>query len=414
MRLSLIAAVLAVLVSTPFLAAPTLAAEDDWFTYGDAEDRFALNLPAPPVVEDVTYTSEFGSSWPARRHTVQHNGYVYRMTVANMSPSVLTEDGDGPSPGLEKRGAMAHAATQLRGTGEVILDTYDQLQVIPGHKLEIVLSDGSLNLVALHTHHEMLYILECISPLDAIPGYEVQSSLELLNADTIVPRYENEPFPSFVPIAETRPRPAVATGAPGWVEHVSLEDRFAAAFPHAPAVEAFTYTSAQYSPWPARRYSAGEGEHQYTLTVVDMSTSRLVEGVDAFRNTARPGSERAGAPSFAAANLRMAGDVSVDRYIERQAIPGHRIEVDLPDGRRTLAEIFEHHHLLYIVEHTLPAGAEAGVDIHARLQLLDEGGNMPFYVDGNRTFPDYVTMTGDGTNAAGRDLGSILRGEAAE
>jgi len=419
MRLSqisamLVSALLAVPVSTALLPTPTYAAEDNWFTYGDADDRFAINLPGQPTVEESTYTSEFGSSWPARVHTLHHNGYIYRMTAANMTPSVLAEEGDGPSPGFEKRGAMAYAATTLRGTGEVILDTYDQLQVIPGHKLEVVLPDGSLNLVALHTHHEMLYILECISPQDALPGYEVQSSLELLNADTIVPRYENEPFPSFIPVVETQVRPPIAVGGSGWVEHVSPDDRFAAAFPAAPSVEAFTYTSAQYSPWSARRYSAADGDHQYTLTVVDMSTSRLVEGVDAFRNTARPGSERAGAPSFAAANFRMAGDVTVDRYIERQAIPGHRVEAALPDGRRSIAEIFEHHHLLYIVEHILPAGAEAGFDIHASLQLLDEGGSMPFYLDGNRTFPDYITMTGDGTNAAGRDLGAILRGEAVE
>ncbi len=403
MRRALIfSAALAVLLSNPLAAA-----DDPWFTYVSREDRFALNLPGQPNIESFTYVSEYGSPWQARRHTLHYEGYLHRMSVVDMS----TAQSDAVSPGFEKRGAMAFAASNLRESGEVILDNYDQVQIIPGHKLEILLPDGRLNLVDLRIHDELLYIQESISPVDAIPAYYVPSSLELLNADLIVPRYQNAGFPGPIPIASMRaysPRAETEGGR----DFVSREDRFAVIFPSEPVVEEFTYESAQYSPWNARRYLTGQDGHQYSMTVIDMSTTRLVPGVDAVRNTARPSWERSDAPVFAAWNLRKSGDVLIDRYVERQAIPGHRLEVVLENGRRKAAEIYVHYDLLYILEHISPqdAASDAGLgfDFHASLQLLDADGNLPVYLDDNRSYPDFITMTGDGSAASGRDLGALI------
>lgn len=409
MRLTfVIAGALALLV-----APSAFAADDTWITYVSREDRFALNLQGEPTVEEFTFVSEYGSPWPARRHTLDYEGFTHRMTVVDMSTTSLTADSDVVSPGFERRGAMAFAAANLRKTGEVILDTYDQVQVIPGMKLEIVLPDGRLDLVELHIFEHLLYIQESISPPDAIPAYDVQSSLELLNGDLIVPRYENTGFPGPVPVAMlTQPLTAAPAELQGWGVYVNHDDRFAVAFPGQPSVEEFTYESAQYSPWNARRYSVEQGGHNYMVTVIDMTTSRLGPGVDAFRNTARPGSERSGALAFAAWNLRKSGEVQVDTYTEQQVIPGQRLEIVLPDGRRNFAEIYEHLDYLYILEHISPNETATGFDFHDSLQLLDTDGNVPHYVDGGRTFPDFMTMTGDGTGAAGRDLGAIIRGTA--
>jgi hypothetical protein len=400
MRLVLIlSAALTLLITTPLAAA-----DDPWFTYVSREDRFALNLPAQPRIEEYTFVSEYGSPWRARRHTAEYEGFTHRMSVVDMS----TAQSDSVSTGFERRGAMAFAAAQLRTTGEVVLDTYDQVQVIPGMKLEMILPDGRFNIVELHIYDELLYIQESISPQDAIPGYDVQSSMELLNADLIVPRYQNTGFPGSVPVEASSAYAPRAAGD-GAIDFVSRDDRFAVIFPAEPMVEEFTYESAQYSPWNARRYSVELDGHQYSLSVIDMTTSRLGPGVDAFRNTARPGSERSGALAFAAWNLHETGNVEVDSYVERQTIPGVRVEVVLEDGRRNTAEVFEHHDYLYILENI--GAAAGGTDIHASLQLLDTEGNVPVYADEDRTFPDFMTMTGDGTGAAGRDLGALIRGE---
>jgi hypothetical protein len=102
---------------------------------------------------------------------------------------------------------MAYAATQLRQTGKVTLDGYDELQVIPGHKLEIELANGGMNIVEIHPHGNFLYILECISPPGMVPGYDVQSSLELLDAEGNVPRYQDmeRTFPDLMPVASRTP-----------------------------------------------------------------------------------------------------------------------------------------------------------------------------------------------------------------
>lgn len=157
------------------------------------EDRFAVNFPTPPKVEEFTYLSEYKSPWKARRYISEQNGYRYVMTVVDMSTTALTRDRDQfrnvGRPGNERRGAVAFAANSLRNTGKVRLEGYEELQVIPGYKLEIVLPDGRENLVEIHAHGKFLYILECISPPGEVPGYDVQSSLELLDENGMVVRY---------------------------------------------------------------------------------------------------------------------------------------------------------------------------------------------------------------------------------
>jgi hypothetical protein len=382
-RALLFSAALALVV----LAGPAPAADGPWITYTNRADRFAINLPGQPRVEEFTYRSEMGSPWKARRYSVAHEGYTYRTTVVDMSTNAVPAQA-----GREKRGAIAFAAAGLRKTGRVIMDTYDQLQVIPGHKLEIVLPDGSLNLIELHTHYNLLYITEIISPKDAVPGYDVQSSLELMGPQGDVPRYEDAGFPGPIPVASTEPLRG---------SYVKRQDRFAVNFPAPPRVEEFVFTSAQGSPWKARRYVAEADGFRYSLSVVDTSTTSLTPDNDAFRNTARPGSERGGAIAFAAWNVRKSGTVTTDSYAERQVIPGYRIEVTLPDGRRNLAEIYQHDKLFYLWEVTAPRGANPANAMQASLQMLDANGNVPVYQDNQRTFPDLAPRARGGGGPAG-------------
>lgn len=399
----LVSAALAIL-----FANPVSAADDPWATYVNRQDRFAINLPGQPKIEEFTYTSEYKSPWKARRYTVEYEGYIYRMTVVDMSNSVLPANTD-PSrdigPGIEKRGAMAFAATNLRKTGQVTLDTYDQLQVIPGHKLEIILPDGRQNIVEMHTHYNFLYIQECISPKDAVPGYDVQSSMEFLDANGGVPRYDDAGFPGKVPLVSAA---ALAPRAPvpaGWINYVNRADLFALNLPSQPRVEEFAFKSAQGSPWMARRYISERDGHRYVLTAIDTSTTALTPDKDAFRNAARPASEKSGALSNAAWDLRKTGVVTRDIYQELQGAPGLRMEITLPDGRQSIVELYALSDRLYILESTAPKGAPPGYNVPGSLALLDANGNVPRYQDNGRTFPSFVTMTGDGAGAAGRAPG---------
>jgi hypothetical protein len=414
MRFALIlSAVLALLFSGPGFAADA----DPWFTYTNPQDRFSLNLPAQPNVEAFTYTSEYRSPWKARRYTVDYQGFTYRMTAVDMSNSVLPPNG-AVRPGFERRGAIFFAAAQLRRTGKLTLDTYDQLQVIPGLKLEIVLADGRTNIVELHTHYHMLYILEVISPKDEVPGYDVQSSLELIGPRGDVPRYVDDGFPGTLPVASAAP-PAAGAPPAGWTAYANRQDRFAVYLPGQPKLEAFTYMSAAGSPWKSRRYTAERDGRQYTMTVIDTSTTILTPDNDAYRNTARPGSEKAGAMAYAAWNLRKTGTVTVDSYAERQVIPGQKLEITLPDGRRNKAEIFQHFDFVYILEEVSPRNAAAAYDVHSSLAMLDANGNVPRYRDNNLSFPEFAPQpapaargggAGGGRGAAGGGRGAAGAG----
>jgi hypothetical protein len=129
-------------------------------------------------------------------------------------------------------------------------------------------------------------------------------------------------------------------------------------------VEEFTYTSEYKSPWKARRYISERDGYRYVMTVVDMSTTVLVAGRDQFRNVGRPGNEKRGAMAHAASNLRQTGKVTLDLYDELQVIPGHKLEIELPDGRQNIVEIHPHGNFLYILECPQPAGAATDRGIH--------------------------------------------------
>jgi len=201
--------ILAIVLAISF-ASPAFAADQpEWIEYVNREDRFSVNLPGLPKIEEITYVSEYGSNWKAHRYTSQHDGYTYRLTVADMSTSSLTRDNEKfrnvGRPGNERRGAMAYAATQFRATGKVTFDGYEELQVIPGHKLEIVLKDGRRNIVEIHVYDKRLFILECISPKGQVPGYDVQSSLALLDPQGVAQRYVDGDysFPDHIPLANS-------------------------------------------------------------------------------------------------------------------------------------------------------------------------------------------------------------------
>jgi hypothetical protein len=123
----------------------------------------------------------------------------------------------------------------------------------------------------------------------------------------------------------------------------------------------------------------------------------------------RPGSEKAGAIAYEAWKLRKTGMVTVDSYAERQAIPGMKLEIALPDGRRNNAEIFQHFDFVYILESVSPRNAAAGYDMQSSLALLDANGNVPRYRDNNLSFPEAAPQpapAGGGGGAAGGGRGA--------
>ena len=168
-----------------------------WFEYRNTMDLFAVNMPAEPRVEEFTYVTEYGSHMPARRYIADYRGGAYTMTVVDMR---VTERGRGRQ-GTELRGSIGYAATQLRHTGDVTYDAYGEINVIPGHQLQITLPDGRRNFVQIMLHYRRLYIAEAIVPGNQPPPALFQASIELLDEQGNVPRYQDNDysFPDHIP-----------------------------------------------------------------------------------------------------------------------------------------------------------------------------------------------------------------------
>jgi hypothetical protein len=147
--------------------------------YVSREDGFTVAFPGNPTIETFTYTTEYDSKVPARRYTAIGRDARYLMTVVNMT----TTDREPARQGIEIRGAIQFAATALRRTGNVTLDSYHELEGVPGQLLQITLPDGRRNYAGVYLHKRRLYILEAIMPDSRVPPLLYLASLGFVDAE---------------------------------------------------------------------------------------------------------------------------------------------------------------------------------------------------------------------------------------
>ena len=178
---------------------------------------------------------------------------------------------------------------------------------------------------------------------------------------------------------------ATTASAQNWFEYQNLEDLFSVNFPAEPKVTETSYTSEYGSPFVARKYSTTDGDVEYMVTVVNMENSA--------REPGRRGTEWRGAIGFHATKLRQTGEVTFDAYGEINVIPGHQLQITLPDGRRNFANIHFHAHRLYVIEAIAPPNLPPPALFQASFAVVDEAGNSLRYLDEDYSFPDRIPLT---------------------
>ena len=198
-------------------------------------------------------------------------------------------------------------------------------------------------------------------------------------------------IPVVAVLALTCSAPAVAQD---WVEFASREDRFTVTFPVQPTVTQTTYKSQFGADLPARVYSAStqQGQHRYSLTVVDYSRIEQVltekaKSCPAGAETCRGGGSSTGAGYFKA---DVAGAIiyATWQFMQRDAkvtylgwnnidlVGGHQLSLtNNADKSRTSAAIYMHDNKLYILEGTVPAGYPEPGFFQQSLAWLDANGN---------------------------------------
>jgi len=167
----------------------------------------------------------------------------------------------------------------------------------------------------------------------------------------------------------------------GWIEYVSIADRFTMYVPGEPEVRDISYASEYGVVFPARLYSYEDGPNRYSVTVVDYTDSEEIHSERANKTSADDGSlywavDVLGSIAYAAWNIRKrGGEVTHDAWHYIQRVEGHQLQVTNADRSRTYAGIYLHETRLYILEATVPSGSPPPIIFQQSLGLLDDEGN---------------------------------------
>jgi hypothetical protein len=167
----------------------------------------------------------------------------------------------------------------------------------------------------------------------------------------------------------------------GWIEYVSIADRFTMYVPGEPDVLDIPYASEYGVVFPARMYSYEDGPSRYSVTVVDYADSEGIHSERSNKTSADDGSlywavDVLGSIAYAAWNIRKrGGEVTHDAWHYIQRVEGHQLQVTNADRSRTYAGIYLHETRLYILEATVPPGSPPPIIFQQSLSLLDDEGN---------------------------------------
>ena len=175
MRLiSLVSAVCVLLVSGPAFA-------QEWIQYSSLEDSFTVNLPAEPMVRDITWVREFPGTLPGRIHSIESGPSSYSVTVVD-----YIDVGDA-----ETRGALDYAAWGfLQRDARVTHYAYYAAEKVEGRRIQLTNADRSRTFAAIHLHENRLYIFEGTVPPGAPPPGLFQQSVGFVDEAGFRVRYE--------------------------------------------------------------------------------------------------------------------------------------------------------------------------------------------------------------------------------
>src|SRR5690349_3233576 len=183
------------------LLVATLQAQE-WSTYTNRLDRFEVNFPGQPKVEEIKWPSEYGAVFPGRVYSLEQNASRYSVTVIDYTDAerihaARTNHTEADSLPIywqvDVQASIAYAATKFRQRPgvKVTYDAFHYIDLVSGHQLQITNPDQSRTFAGIYLHESRLYILEATVPANAPPPGLFQQSLGLLDKDGVRVRYES-------------------------------------------------------------------------------------------------------------------------------------------------------------------------------------------------------------------------------
>ena len=148
--------------------------------------------------------------------------------------------------------------------------------------------------------------------------------------------------------------------AQAWTSYISREDRFTTWFPGEPTISDTEWVDEIGRTRPARKYAAEWFGNTYTLIAVDISEADFTL--------------RRGSYYYAAKVWREKGNVVYDAWAQLDRIPGHKLMMELDDGRRIYFSSFVEGDRLYILESNVSHNSPPPGQFDQGLQIFDEEG----------------------------------------
>jgi hypothetical protein len=195
---------------TVLLVAATLQAQE-WSTYSNRIDRFEVNFPGQPKVEEIKWPSEYGAVFPGRVYSVEQSGSRYSVTVIDYTDAerihaARTNHTEADSLPIywqvDVQASIAYAATKFRQRPgvKVTYDAFHYIDLVSGHQLQMTNPDQSRTFAGIYLHESRLYILEATVPAKAPPPGLFQQSLGFLDAAGKKVRYPTIYYNRLTPI----------------------------------------------------------------------------------------------------------------------------------------------------------------------------------------------------------------------
>jgi hypothetical protein len=198
-------------VAACLMLASTPALAQEWSTFTNAVDRFEVNFPGAPTVEDITWPSEYGAVFPGRVYTLAQNASRYAVTVIDYTNAERIHAGRTNRTEADSlpiywqvdvQASIAYAATKFRQRPgvKVTYDAFHYIDLVSGHQLQITNPDQSRTFVGIYLHESRLYILEATVPARAPQPGLFQQSLSFLDASGKKVRYPSIYYNRLTPI----------------------------------------------------------------------------------------------------------------------------------------------------------------------------------------------------------------------
>jgi hypothetical protein len=192
-----------------FMASGTTIAQGlTWTEYESRQDYFSISFPGDPIVEEITYPTEYRIELPGRVYSYDDGVNRFSMTVIDYYDAVdihlarnnncFTAGGDGDlcqDDGPEEmRGAIVYASWNIMNREGVDVNHYAHYNSdrVEGHAIRLTNPDKSRTSAAVHMHEDRLYILEATVPRGAPAPGLFQISIRFLDDQYRPVRYEWE------------------------------------------------------------------------------------------------------------------------------------------------------------------------------------------------------------------------------